>query len=424
VNPAPRMTVRAAAVEVARRLAEAGHVAFFAGGCVRDHLLGSEPEDYDIATDARPERIQAVFPKARGVGEAFGVMLVRAAGHTFEVATFREDGPYHDGRRPAAVTFADAEADASRRDFTVNGLFQDPQTGAVVDYVKGQDDIAARCIRAIGDPHERIAEDRLRMLRAVRFAARLGFAIDPATSAAVRAHSGELRSVSPERVGDEVRRMLAHPARARAAQLVEAHALDGAIFGVGVDGAGGAHPRLAGLPSDAAWTTALAAWWLDRAAAGGGGRVPGTDAAEVARVVSGLRSRLVLSNDETEALLACLAARRAQLGGFESLTLARRKRWMAAPGFDAALAILETEDRARAALLRDEADRELPARRLPTPLVDGNALVSEGMRPGPEFKVLLDLAMDAQLEGRVDSREGALALIRSAVQGTSRADAT
>jgi hypothetical protein len=218
--------------------------------------------------------------------------------------------------------------------------------------------------------------------------------------------------------------MLAHPARARAAQLVEAHALDGAIFGVGVDGAGGAHPRLAGLPSDAAWTTALAAWWLDRAAAGGGGRVPGTDAAEVARVGSGLRSRLVLSNDETEALLACLAARRAQLGGFESLTLARRKRWMAAPGFDAALAILETEDRARAALLRDEADRELPARRLPTPLVDGNALVSEGMRPGPEFKVLLDLAMDAQLEGRVDSREGALALIRSAVQGTSRADAT
>ena len=438
MNPAPRMTVRAAAVEVARRLAEAGHVAFFAGGCVRDQLLGSEPEDYDIATDARPERIQAVFPKARGVGEAFGVMLVRAAGHTFEVATFREDGPYHDGRRPAAVTFADAEADANRRDFTVNGLFQDPQTGAIVDYVKGQDDIAARCIRAIGDPHERIAEDRLRMLRAVRFAARLGFAIDPATGAAVRAHAGELRSVSPERVGDEVRRMLAHPARARAAQLVEAHALDGAIFGTGVDGAGGAHPRLAGLPSDAAWTTALAAWWLDRAAwwsdraagwpdrtaAGAGGRVPGTDAAEAAGVVSGLRSRLVLSNDETEALLACLAARRAQLDGYESLTLARRKRWMAAPGFDAALAILETEDRARVALLRDEADRELPSRRLPTPLVDGNVLVSEGMRPGPEFKVLLDLAMDAQLEGRVDSREGALALIRSAVQGTSRGDAT
>ena len=424
MNPAPRMTVRAAAVEVARRLAEAGHVAFFAGGCVRDQLLGSEPEDYDIATDARPEQIQAVFPKARGVGEAFGVMLVRAGGHTFEVATFREDGPYHDGRRPAAVTFADAEADANRRDFTVNGLFQDPQTGAIVDYVKGQDDIAARCIRAIGDPHERIAEDRLRMLRAVRFAARLGFAIDPATGAAVRAHAGELRSVSPERVGDEVRRMLAHPARARAAQLVEAHALDGAIFGAGVDGAGGAHPRLAGLPSDAAWTTALAAWWLDRAAAGGDGRVPGTDAAEAARVVSGLRSRLVLSNDETEALLACLAARRAQLDGYERLTLARRKRWMAAPGFDAALAILETEDRARVALLRDEADRELPSRRLPTPLVDGNVLVSEGMRPGPEFKVLLDLAMDAQLEGRVDSREGALALIRSAVQGTSRGDAT
>jgi poly(A) polymerase len=433
--PAPRIPVRAAAEEVARRLADAGHAAFFAGGCVRDQLLGSEPEDYDIATDARPEQIQAVFPKARGVGEAFGVMLVRAGGHTFEVATFRKDGPYHDGRRPASVTFSDAFADANRRDFTVNGLFQDPRTGEIVDHVNGRPDIAARSIRAIGDPHERIAEDRLRMLRAVRFAARLGFTIDPATSAAVRTHAGELRSVSPERVGDEVRKMLAHPARARAARLVESHELDGAIFGdvVGADvagrldhqGAEGDCPRLATLSTAAPWTTALAAWLLDRLARGGADlparTPPRPDAAEVSRRVAALRARLVLSNHETDALHALLAAREAMLGDFASLPLARRMRWMAAPGFDAALDILRVEDPDRAAALRSEADRELPARRLPEPLVDGNTLVSEGLRPGPEFKVLLDLAMDAQLEGRVASRAEALDLVhRSRTGGNHR----
>ena len=225
------VSARDAARAVASALTRAGFRALFAGGCVRDRLMGLEPVDFDIATDAVPEQIKAVFPKARGVGEAFGVMLVRHAGHTFEVATFRKDGPYHDGRRPSSVTFSSAEEDACRRDFTVNGIFEDPESGQPVDFVEGRRDITARCIRAIGDPHARISEDRLRMLRAVRFAARFGFAIDEGTAAAIRSHAGELRSVSPERVGEELRKMLAHPARAQAAVLAEELGLDAAVFG-------------------------------------------------------------------------------------------------------------------------------------------------------------------------------------------------
>ena len=175
-NDSPKrapMALRDAACAVADGLVRAGYEAYFAGGCVRDRLLGREVNDYDIATSARPDEVKAVYPKARGVGEAFGVMLVRHGGHTFEVATFREDGPYHDGRRPSEVTYSTARRDAERRDFTINGLFEVPHTGEITDFVGGRDDLAAKLVRAVGDPEARIREDRLRMLRATRFAARL-----------------------------------------------------------------------------------------------------------------------------------------------------------------------------------------------------------------------------------------------------------
>jgi len=415
VSAQPAMEPRAAAREVALRLVEAGHRALFAGGCVRDRLLGSEPEDFDIATSATPEEIVRVFPKARGVGEAFGVMLVRLGGHSFEVATFRKDGPYKDGRRPSEVHFSDEFEDAQRRDFTVNGIFEEPESGAPVDYVKGQEDIAARLIRAIGDPHARIAEDRLRMLRAVRFAARLGFGIEPGTSAAIRAHAGELKSVSPERVGEEVRKMLAHPGRARAALLTEEHMLDGAVFGVHEQP--GQLPRLTALPGDAVWITALAAWLLDRQgrkASTGLPRIPGS-AAE--GFVSGFRAQLVMSNHETAALEAVFEAHHQLLIGLAARSLAQRKRLFASPGFDAALSIAEGEAPDRARRDRAEADRELPDRRLPTPLLDGNALISAGLKAGPQFKSLLDQVMDAQLEGRISTPQEALALALSVARG-------
>ena len=428
------VSARDAARAVASALTRAGFRALFAGGCVRDRLMGLEPVDFDIATDAVPEQIKAVFPKARGVGEAFGVMLVRHAGHTFEVATFRKDGPYHDGRRPSSVTFSSAEEDACRRDFTVNGIFEDPESGQPVDFVEGRRDITARCIRAIGDPHARISEDRLRMLRAVRFAARFGFAIDEGTAAAIRSHAGELRSVSPERVGEELRKVLAHPARAQAAVLAEELGLDAAVFGsdpglVRSDPSPIAdptprtvrHARLGALAADIDWTVALAAWWLDRVADTPDGRcVPRPSAAACASAIGEFRRRLTLSNQETEALAHILSVREVLIAGHEGLPLARRVRCIARPGFDAALAILAAEDadgsgvgRLAARVLAD-ADRELPGRRLPEPLLDGNALLRAGFRAGPRFKVLLDQALDAQIEGRVTTTAEALELARAA----------
>ena len=403
----PEIEPREAARDVARRLVEAGHRALFAGGCVRDRLLGGSPQDFDIATSATPEEIQRVFPKARGVGEAFGVMLVRNGGHTFEVATFRKDGPYKDGRRPTEVTFSDEFEDAQRRDFTVNGIFEEPETGTPVDYVKGRADIEARRIRAIGDPHARISEDRLRMLRAVRFAARLGFDIEPVTADAIRAHAGELMSVSPERVGEETRKMLAHPARARAAALAEDHLLDTAVFGKHHEP--GDCPRLAGLPDSVAWTTALVAWHLDRTARETTA-TPRLQRAQISAFVQGVRARIMLSNQETDAVDAVLSAREAILSAFASQPVAARKRLMAAPGFDAAIAVIRAEDGPLAETVAIDAARELPDRRLPPALLDGNALLGAGFKAGPQFKFLLDQAMDAQLEGRISTTAEALAL--------------
>ena len=182
-------TARALATDIVRRLREAGFDAYFAGGCVRDRLMGHEPGDYDVATGARPDEVKQLFPGAHLVGEAFGVVLVRRDGHTVEVATFRIDGEYSDQRRPDSVVFTDARQDAFRRDFTVNGLFEDPLSGEIIDYVGGQADLKAKKIRAIGDPHARFAEDHLRMLRGIRFAARFNYEIDGETSEAIRSHA-------------------------------------------------------------------------------------------------------------------------------------------------------------------------------------------------------------------------------------------
>jgi len=208
------------AVDTVRRLTRAGYVALFAGGCVRDELLGQVPKDFDVATDARPEAVRAVFGPRRtlAIGAAFGVVERiggPVTGHV-QIATFRSDGTYSDGRRPDSVVFSSPREDALRRDFTINGMFLDPTTGEVLDFVGGRDDLAAGVIRAIGSPRDRIAEDKLRMLRAPRFAARYGFALDGATADAIREDPAGLGQVSPERIADEMRKMLAHPSRTAA----------------------------------------------------------------------------------------------------------------------------------------------------------------------------------------------------------------
>ena len=210
---------------VVERLRAAGHVAYFAGGCVRDALRGDTPSDFDIATDAGTDAVQALFPRTVPVGAQFGVVLVVTAGHPIEVATFRADAEYLDGRRPVAVRPATPQEDAQRRDFTINGMFLDPSDGAVLDYVGGQADLAAGVIRAIGDPAARFGEDHLRLLRAVRFAARLGFTIEPATFAAIGVHAASITAIAWERIGEEIVRILTEGAARRGFELLDASGL-------------------------------------------------------------------------------------------------------------------------------------------------------------------------------------------------------
>ena len=213
MNPEEPDLLRRLATEAVRRLQDAGHVAYWAGGCVRDLLLGKTPKDYDIATDASPETVMALFPDAIAVGKSFGVVRAPVQGTFFEIATFRKDHAYLDGRRPTRVSFTDAAADANRRDFTINALFYDPAAGAVLDFVNGRRDLEARLIRCVGEPAGRFSEDYLRMLRAVRFSGRLGFEIEAATAAAIRALAPRVAAISPERVREELTRTLAESLR-------------------------------------------------------------------------------------------------------------------------------------------------------------------------------------------------------------------
>jgi poly(A) polymerase len=393
------MPPREAAARIAGTLSRAGFVAYFAGGCVRDHVLGIEPADYDVATDATPEQIAGMFPSARGVGEAFGVMLVRMGGRTVEVATFRSEGGYMDGRRPSEVRFTNAKEDAQRRDFTINGLFQDPQTGAVIDHVGGQRDIEGRTLRAIGDPDARFREDRLRTLRAARFAARFALVVDPATAAAARRYAPDLAGVSRERVGQELRKMLAHHSRAEGLALVEAWLLDAPALGE--RHCEGPLARVRALPAGAAFAEALAAWKLDRASR--------PDAPTEGDWVEAL----VLSNREASDLDEAVRLVQWIRDSWDPAPKSARKRRASRSLFGAALAIRAAEDPAHAASIRvsvgDLASE--PGGLAPAPFVTGDDLIGAGLAPGPRFKALLDHAYDRQLEGEFRSRSQALEAI-------------
>src|SRR5205809_5579133 len=217
------------ATEIVRELRSRGHEAYLVGGCVRDMVMAIEPADYDIATSARPEEIVEIFPRTESIGAQFGVILVIYRGHRFEVATFRSDEAYLDGRRPTGVVFTDARQDVLRRDFTINGLLYDPISGEVIDYVNGRADIEAKVVRAIGDPHARFEEDKLRILRAIRFGARLGYTIESATWDAVRALAPKIHQVSSERIREELTRILTEGQAARGLRMLEESGL-GAII--------------------------------------------------------------------------------------------------------------------------------------------------------------------------------------------------
>ena len=407
-----RLAPRQAAVAIVRRLREHGFTAYLAGGCVRDELLGRTPKDFDVATDAAPDHIRVMFKRTAEVGAAFGVMLVREFGPTIEVATFRADGPYTDKRRPDSVTFSDARADAQRRDFTVNALFIDPLAegdARVIDFVEGRRDLAARTLRAVGDPDRRLAEDHLRALRGVRFAARYGLAIEAGTAAAIRRHAGALEGVSRERIGEEIRRMFTHDSRGRAAGLLEELGLAAAVLGGSVCAYDGA--AMDGLAPEASYAAALMAWLIGRGQWRAEAPEPG--------LVGVVRAALLLSNDERDALRDGLHVLAVLASAWDGLGEAARKRLASGPGFGDALAVLLATDRDRAAGVHAEVER-LRGRfggLAPEALVDGEALIAMGLKPGPRFAEILRQVYDAQLEGRVTDAAQARALAGSLAGG-------
>ncbi len=396
-----QLSSREAALKVAERLREHGHLCYFAGGCVRDQLLGIEPDDYDIATDAVPERVLQIFPRARGVGAAFGVVLVDIDGRAIEVATFRTDGHYADSRHPSEVHVGTPEEDAQRRDFTINGLFEDPQSGEVIDFVNGRSDLEAGLLKAIGDPEHRFEEDHLRMIRAVRFASRFDFQIDSATERAIVARATRLEGVSRERIGHEMRRMFAHPNRCAAARLLQRMGLNSAVFSADF-GDSSSIQRLAAMPPESVWIDALAAWILDQDTS--------LDPREIARLMA---KNLVLSNHERDDLLDLLKIRSSLVHQWDGLEVAARKRLASGSLYSRASVLLKAEDPILAARIEDELAPLIVEGLSPPRLVGGEDLLASAIAEGPLLGRLLEQIYDAQLEGRIATFEEAMALART-----------
>lgn len=393
------------ATQVVRKLRDSGHVAYWAGGCVRDLLLGLPPADYDVATDATPDRVIKIFRRTIHVGISFGVIRVLGDGEAsedVEVATFRSDGDYLDGRRPESITFGSAEADAARRDFTINGMFYDPMTKEVIDYVGGRSDLEAKILRAIGDPHQRFAEDKLRLLRAARFAARFDLAMDPLTREAVIAVSRQVTIVAAERIAQELRRMLTHSSRARGICYIRELRLLSPIF-----------PDL--IPVD------QIAWNRTQSIYQNLSEHPNFPLS-LAILLRDLPTELVearclalkLSSDE-QARTLWLVAHQNALTEQDRPRVCKLKRLFAHPFFPELLDWwrAEGESKAKTVEFVDQYLNMLPDGPIDPPAVlNGRDLIAAGLRPGPKFAAMLDSVRDAQLEGEVTSRDAALQWIK------------
>lgn len=432
------MTAREAAHSLALRLHRAGHTAYFAGGCVRDRLLGKAPKDYDIATSATPAEVLRLFPGSNEVGAHFGVIIVREGGHHVEIATFRTDGSYKDGRRPESVTFATAEEDSQRRDFTVNGLFEDPLSGEVIDHVGGLADLDARVLRAIGDPGARFAEDALRLLRAIRFATVLGYEIEDATWNAIQANAELLRKISPERIRDEFSKIISAPERARGLDLLVdsgliARFLPETLDLIGCEQPPEWHPEgdvythtrimLEMLPEDAPLELCLAVLLHDiakpptRTLDGTRIRFNGHDSLG-AQMASGILRRLKYPNQVVEDV-TFMVSRHMQFMNVQQMRTAKLKRFMSAETFPQELE-LHRVDCASSNGFTDNLEFLIAKREefaaeplIPPPLVTGRDLIGLGLSPGPRFKELLEAVQTEQLEGRLTDRDAALAYVKS-----------
>jgi poly(A) polymerase len=451
------------AAEIVRTLRDHGHQAYFAGGCVRDLLLGREPADYDVATGATPQQVMQIFPQTYAVGEQFGVVLVPFEADTtedtkehegdqpalrksVEVATFRSDLGYSDGRHPDEVRFTkDPREDAQRRDFTINGMMLDPASSEILDFVGGRDDLRAGIVRAIGDPERRFAEDKLRLLRAVRFAARFDFKIDPATLAAIQKAAAQIRQVSSERVREELTKLLTEGHARRAFELLDATGLLREVLPEisamkGVEQSPEYHPegdvfvhtlllldKLQPGPSDSISPSSISktlAWGAllhdvgkpptfriapDRIRFDGHVDVGVKMAAEICR-------RLRFSNNETDQILA-LVDNHMRFGDVLRMKQSTLKKFLRLPAFDEHLELHRLDCLSSHGLLdaydyvREQIRSTPPEAIRPTPLITGRDLIEAGYEPGPRYTEILTAVEDAQLEGRLTSREAAMEFV-------------
>lgn len=430
------MNLRHAAERIVRKLQDAGHTALFAGGCVRDMLMNVEPADYDIATAAAPEVIRELFPRTVPVGEHFGVILVLEGGHRFEVATFRTDGPYSDGRHPDTVSFTDVEGDVRRRDFTINGMMYDPTRDEVIDLVGGREDLAAAVVRAIGEPHTRFQEDKLRLMRAVRFAARLGFTIEPETRRALVELAREITSVSAERVAAELRIMLTDASRADAVRRLDAvglleHVLPEIAAMKGVEQSGEWHPegdvfehtlRCLEQTGDVAWEFVLAVLLHDvgKPVTAEGGAFHAHEH-EGAALASHICRRLRESNRVREKVV-WLVKHHMRFRDAKKMKQITLRRLLSEPWFEELAELHRIDAEASAGDFADydfvmaeyRKFREEPP---PVePLVNGRDLIDRGLEPGPVFSEILDELRDAQLEGTLTNRDDALAFLEDVLR--------
>lgn len=392
------MSNQQAAIEIIRTLQQHGFQALLAGGCVRDMLLGQPAKDYDVATDAQPADVMRLFYRTLKVGAKFGVVIVLIRRQQVEVATFRSEAGYEDGRHPTEVRFTSAAEDASRRDFTINGMFYDPLNDRVLDYVEGQADLQRQIIRTIGDPEERFGEDYLRMLRAIRFSTRLGFAIEPETYAAVGRNASKIARISGERIAVELEGTLVHPNRAAgAAMLIETGLAEAVFPGFSGEPTQQALSVLGRLRRNVDFPLALAAFFVGYP----------TDFAMARCEI------LKLSNKQTKHIEFLLTNRGGLLDS--AMSLAQLKKFLAEPGFRDLYELERAIQKAAASQaglaqlvalrkrIRDLGDVEVK----PKPFLNGHDLMRLGAVPGPALGQLAEELYVAQLEGEVASREQA-----------------
>ena len=420
--------------EICSHLRERGHVAYFAGGCVRDMVRGLAPKDFDVATDALPDVVQKIFPHTYAVGAKFGVIVVVENGFNFEVATFRSDGAYLDHRHPVDVRFSSPEEDARRRDFTINGMFFDPEKNEVIDFVSGRDDLKAKIVRAIGDAAQRFSEDRLRMLRAVRFATVLDYKIDNQTWDALVANAGSINEISAERIREELVRIFMSPNRVRGWDLLDESGLLRAVLPE-LDAMKGClqpeqfHPEgdvfqhtrlmLEMLPAEVSRPLLLSVLFHDiakpvTATVDETGRIRFNEHDRIgAEMTEAIMERLRFSRAEIDATVE-MVRQHMVFKDVPQMRVAKLKRFMARPTFEEELE-LHRVDCASSHGMMDNYEFLLRKREefanepiIPPPLVRGGDLIALGMKPGPKFGEILEAVETRQLEGALKDREEAL----------------